>query len=143
MSYRYFRRSGCIKQHPRLVHTAQEIGIVDGGDFHEIDVAVKQVFQRKQQPEIRIGMVAGRHGLELDEKIEIAGLGLELAACRRAEKLQLPDGIPAAELLQSGTVGFNQRIHFLSINQKRRMSTHRTTRVEQAVTTDFSARSLP
>lgn len=116
---------------------------MDGGNFHDIDVAVKQVFQRKQQPEIGVGMVAGRQGLELDEKIEIAGRGLELAARGRAEKLQLPDGIPAAELLRSGTVGFNQWVHFSSINQKRGMSTHRTTRVEQAVTAGLSARSLP
>src|SRR5438309_10952065 len=85
ISYRYFNASSRIQHHPIRGDRAEEVGVADGPRFHQIDVTAKEIRQREEQAEIAMGMLRRRNCVELDEEVQVARLGIEAVAGRRAE----------------------------------------------------------
>src|SRR5580658_2875930 len=72
------------------LHAFAEIWIPDrrGGD--QVHWRAEELLQRFLEAEKGVGVGAGRHRLEFDQEIEIAVLGVEILARRRAEKVEPP-----------------------------------------------------
>jgi hypothetical protein len=107
MSSSNFRGSCGIEEFSLAIDGLEKPPI--GGSFpgNQIHSTVKKVFQGVQQAEIGICLLAGGKRGELDEKIEIAGFGLELAGGGRAEKFQPADMKRSAKAFQLGPVLFD------------------------------------
>src|SRR5436190_8897595 len=104
MSWRYFLASICIEQCLGLLDGLPEVGVLDGRPDDEIDGPAQQQLERFEQAEVGIGVLPWRKSLEVDQKVEIAPLRVEVVARRRAEQRQAAHVMTPAELGQLGAM---------------------------------------
>src|SRR3990167_8545289 len=97
-SWRHLRGPSCMEQRARRLNRPQEVRVADGPDLDDVDRPAEEVLERFEQPEVAIG-ASGRIGVELDEKIEIAGLRVEGACRSGSEELELPNPEALADRL--------------------------------------------
>ena len=62
-----------------------KVGIAVGGYVHQVDLASEQIFQRHQKPEESIGGTELPLALKCNKEVEVARIGLKIAADARAE----------------------------------------------------------
>src|SRR3972149_3117098 len=85
MSNRSFRVVGFINRHAGLLDGAKKVRVPDRRQRDKVHGSVEQRFKRLQQPEISIRVPVDRLAFKLDEKIQIAALGVEALRRRGAE----------------------------------------------------------
>src|SRR5688572_9107665 len=98
-----FAVSRFIHRHPLLVDRLPEVGIADLLVGDHIDAAAQEGFHGPREPHEALRHAA-LVAAEIDDDIDIAALGIEPAAGRRPEDLQLANAELAAERGDSGLV---------------------------------------
>ena len=67
-----------------MLDALAEVGVLDGGQHHEIHISMEQVLQRLGQPKVGVGVPGRGLVVELHDEVEVARLLIE----------RLPDGGP-------------------------------------------------
>ena len=57
----------------RLSRAVEKPEIANRADLHQVDLAVKQVFQSEQQPEVPVGRSLPPFVLKFDQEVNVAG----------------------------------------------------------------------
>src|SRR3990172_10636469 len=112
MSSRSFLDSSRIEHCPAAVDRFEEIAVPDGTGHDQVDVPLKQLPQRLQQAEVRVGILTGLERDKLDEEVQIARPGIETVRQCRPEELKPPNTVLGAQPDQVAAPFFNQAVHF-------------------------------
>src|SRR3954471_8803240 len=88
-----------------------EIRVLDRLSLQQVHAPAEQAFEVGEEPEERLGMPGGWHGLELDQEIEVAPRRLELVAGPRAEQVEARYEVLPAEGSKLGKAGLDLGMH--------------------------------
>src|SRR3712207_1816521 len=111
MSARYSSGSRGIDLRPALVDAADEVGVPLDVRLDQIDLPIKQLLERLPQAEVAIRMIRRAHLRKRDEKVQVAGVRLEVATGGGAEDLEAADAIFLAQPPQLVALLFDQSDH--------------------------------
>src|SRR5215213_845020 len=98
MSKRNFFASSRIEERARRLDALEEVRVLDGRCHHQIHREPEKCLEILQETEVAVRELAGRGGLEIDEEIEVAHGGIELAGHGGAEDLEAPDATAGTDV---------------------------------------------
>jgi hypothetical protein len=94
-----------------LLDSAEEIWVLAGALLDEVNLALEQILQPKQQPKIGIGMLRRRQRLKLNQEIEVAPTRLKFAGRSLSEERQAANLKTPAERFELLAMGGNGWVH--------------------------------
>ena len=69
---------------------------------HQVNLAAEQQLERFHEPKEAVGIIMGLCRIKFVEEVNIAGAGVKIVACGRAEKFQAAHTVLAAQRVKSG-----------------------------------------
>ena len=96
-SFRCLTASGRIQAPPRRLDRLSEETVPQPADRDEIDFPLEQLLQPFRQVEEGVEPPSGRQRAELDQKVEVAAVGVEVVGRGRPEQVEPRDPESAAE----------------------------------------------
>lgn len=107
-SCRYLRASCGIEFLAGWFDGGDEIGVAHGGGLYEIHVAAEERFEVFDEAEVAVVVFGGGAGLEGDQEVEVAVVGIEVGGGGGADEVELGDTVVLAEG-DDGVVVFCER----------------------------------
>src|SRR5947199_5261501 len=112
MSKRKARASGCLIENLARPHDGlPEVRVLNRPGLQEINAALEQAFEIRQQPKEGVRLLGGGHQLELYEEIQVAGCRVEVAASARAEDVETFHPVLGAELFDGVELILDHAMH--------------------------------
>jgi len=111
-SYRKERTSVFIEDLALVLDVGEEVGVFQCLGFDEVDGAVEEVVECFPEFPIGSAVLKGWQGLEFDEEVDVAGVGVEglVVACG-ADEFEAFDAELAAQLLKLGQMCLYESVH--------------------------------